>query len=173
MAFAKGKARVVGIDRVPTIVNEAAQFAKQAEVQVNFLLADFFALPFVTHQFDCAFLSCTMYSAIPGTQRRQDWLRTITTCLNPRGLIVLSFHAKTPHFAREDRWIEWLNQRIRTLPGANRLHQFGDRCHGGHFFHIFQDEGEIRHELQQAGMVILELKWTEHYAVVSPSTPSA
>ncbi len=167
IALAKGQASVIGIDRIPTITQAAQKFSRSIQASARFLVADFFALPFAHGQFDSAFLTCTMYSAIPSTQNRQTWLKEVGRCLKPQGLIILSFHIKHPHQSRGDRLIERLNAWIRKFPGANTTHQPGDKCHGGHFFHMFQDESELRQEFQKTGLVIQEVNWGSHFAILS------
>ena len=171
IALAERKVNVVGLERHRGVLAVAQKRAAQAKVRVNLLQADFLALPHAPHSFDFAFLSGTMYSAIPGLTRRQVWLADLGRVMKPEGLIVLSFQRKIGPPSRADRLTTPINRILVKLPGGNPDYQLGDTCDGGHFFHLFQDEQEIRTELEGAGFVVRELSWHQQYAVISRPFP--
>jgi len=54
-----------------------------------------------------------------------------------------------------------------TFPGSNRAYQTGDTCAQGHFLHAFGSEEELREELRQPGVTLVDLDWNRGYAVVA------
>jgi SAM-dependent methyltransferase len=168
LAIARRGIAIVGVDSSAAAVQTAQRLAKASGVPARFHVADYLTLPYVSPVFDYAILSATMYSAIPGMAQRQAWLNDLCRILKPEGLLILSFAGEL-----------WGNQRSRLgtllvrlttilarLPGGNHSYQIGDTYGGGHFMHFFQNEEEIKKELDGAGALIRELDWARGFAVV-------
>jgi ubiquinone/menaquinone biosynthesis C-methylase UbiE len=168
IAIARRGISVVGVDSNRAAVQTAQRLAKISGVPARFHLADYLVLPYVSLVFDYAILSATMYSVIPGMAQRQAWLNDLCRVLKPEGLLILSFAEE--HWGNQRSRLGRLLVRLTTilarLPGGNHGYQVGDTCGHGHFMHTFQDEEEIRRELDGAGALIRELDWTRGFAVV-------
>ncbi len=167
IALAERKAETVGIDRHAGVLRTARRLARERRVRAQFVQADFLAAPHRADSFDAALLFGTMYSAVAGRARRQSWLRAICRVLRPHGLVVLTFQKHHGSRSRMERLFANINRSLLRLPGANAQYQPGDVCLGGHFFHLFQEEQELRGELEGAGAVVRELNWSQQYAVIS------
>ena len=163
----KMNVEVIGLDRHLGALRAARRIADKKNVPAHFLQGDFLTLPYNSKMFDFAMLSSTMYSAIPGLARRQAWLQDLGGLLRKDGLVILSFQIDRRDDVGLIRLTTWFRALLRMLPGSNPAYQIGDVCQGGHFFHLFQDEDELRVELESARVVVRELNWPEQYAVLS------
>lgn len=167
LAIARRGVTVVGIEANPVAVQVAHKFARLTEIPAHFHRADFSAPPYVDGSFDFAIMATTMYSAIPGTARRQAWLSRLGRLLKPGGLVLLSFEHEQPGPSRTKALGRVLNAVLHRLPGCNHDYRPGDTYSAEHYMHVFQSEQEIRAELIGAGASIRELGWARGYAVVS------
>ena len=158
---------VVGLDINRESLCVASQQAMAKGLRLLFTQADFLAIPIGLAQVDYVFMSGIMYSSIPGRQQRQAWLRSLRTCMNEQGLVVLNFLIAREMETRTHRFVHRLNRWLTTLPGANQSYQLGDTCSQSHFLHAFVDEEEIRSELRDAGATIDHLRWHDGCAVLS------
>jgi len=159
--------RVLAVDNNWEGLRVAARRARKDNLPLSLVLADFHHLPMTAGQADCILMSSVMYSAIPGRARRQECLRRFQSALKPGGRIVLNFLVAgatdlVPPW-RPPRIAAWLAR----LPGGNLAYQAGDTCLQGHFMHVFLDEAELRSELIDAGVSIVQLDWAGGVAVVA------
>lgn len=168
--IAERQVQVVGLDLHPAVLSIGSRVAAERKVPARFMRGDFLALPCKPGSFECVLLSGTMYSAIPGRETRQQWLRRVRGLCKPDGLIILSFQIDTRADGRLDRLTERLRAALAGLPGTNPSYQKGDVCQGGHFFHLFQDETELKTEFDGAGVHVKELNWPHQYAVVTSNS---
>lgn len=167
IALAQRGFLVVGLDINRESLRVASQQAMAKGLRLIFAQADFLAIPIGLARVDYVFMSGIMYSSIPGRQQRQAWLRSIRTCMNEQGLVVLNFLIAREMETRTHRLIHRLNRWLTALPGANQSYQLGDTCSQSHFLHAFVDEEEIRSELLDAGATVDQLHWHEGCAVLS------
>jgi len=171
IALAQRGCTVIGLDINRDGLMMARGRATRQGASPTFLQADFLAVPLHLRQVEAILLSGVMYSAIPGRRRRQNCLRQYCALLKPGGTIVLNFVvARWPETTMQRRvhtWAAWL----RRLPWSNHESQPGDACTNGHFMHVFTDDVEFRHELEEAGLSLVELDWHEAYAVVRDAHP--
>jgi len=160
---------VIGID----IDRRALRFAREGALRLtkgaDFLQADFYRLPFTDSSFDALLLFGIMYSAMPGRRARQAWLRSSTSLLREAGCLVLCFLTEPPVRSRSRRLSDRINGWLCRLPGSNHEYQPGDTCGQSHFLHAFQDEQELRQEMGETGLAIVELNWGKGYAVLARS----
>lgn len=166
IALAEHGHRVLGLDNNYEGLQIAGARASSSHLPVHFVQADFRRLPVGEGRADYVFLSGVMYSAIPDRQQRQECIREFRSTLRSDGKIVLNFLLSHEWQDRSHRWIHTCNQWLLKLPGSNQAYQRGDFCSHGHFMHAFLDETEIRSELTEAGATILELNWSEGFAVI-------
>lgn len=164
--IAERKVHVVGLDLHPGVLSIGSRVAAERRVPARFMRGDFLAPPCKPGSFECILLSGTMYSAIPGRETRQQWLNRVRGLCKPNGLIILSFQIDMRSDGRLDRLTERLRAALARLPGTNPSYQQGDVCQGGHFFHLFRDETELKAEFDGAGAHVKELNWLHQYAVV-------
>jgi len=103
--------------------------------------------------YDAAILGWNAYTHIPGRRARVDFLRAMAAGLDPGARILISFFAR----AERDRAFA-LTSWVGRVSGALRLRrepvELGDTLMVG-FYHYFS-ETELAHELQAAGMQLLE-----------------
>jgi len=173
IAIAHRGVAVMGMDTNFVAVRTAKELAKAARVSAHFHQANLLELPYACSSFDFALLSSIMYSAIPSVSQRHAWLADLGTLLKPNGLLVLSFLPERPSVPRLRRFATRLNTTLVKLPGTNSAYQPGDDWAGGHFIHWFKDIDEIRKELDEAGVTVLEINWHKGMAVVTYSRASA
>lgn len=158
---------VVGVDTNLPALRKSLQLATTLGLRACFHQADFLQLPYAPASFDYVFLGGTMYSAIPGSTRRQAWLADLCRLVRLNGLVILSFSRPETPVSRRASFCAHVNQWLVTLPGANKSYEPGDDCSQGHFLHAFQTEEEIRRELIGAGGMIQELDWVRGFAVIN------
>ncbi|MEQ1625804.1 MAG: class I SAM-dependent methyltransferase [Nitrospira sp.] len=167
LALAQRGYRVLALDFARGGLVIGARRAESLHLPLTFIQADFLALPVQAASVAYILLSGVMYSAVPGRTRRQDWLRSLRTCVVPGGKLVLNFViAREPETALL-RTIQACTRLILRWPGSNRAYQNGDTCTNGHFMHVFRDEKELREEVAEAGATLIELHWPDGYAVLS------
>ncbi len=167
IALAQRGFLVVGLDINRESLCVASQHAMAKGLRLLLAQGDFLAIPIGPARVDYVFMSGIMYSSIPGRQQRQAWLRSLRTCMNEHGLVVLNFLIARDMETRTHQLIHRLNRWLTTLPGANQSYQLGDTCSQSHFLHAFVDEEEIRSELHDAGAIVDQLHWHEGCAVLS------
>lgn len=167
VALAKRGLQVVGLDISREALQVAVHAADRAGAKALFVQADFLHLPFTAASVRYVLLSGIMYSAIPGRRQRQVWLRSLRAHLQDNGLVLLNFLIERWSATRSRRIIEAVNRVLAALPGANAAYQQGDTCAQSHFLHVFRNEAEIREELREAGVNVVDLNWARGYAVVS------
>lgn len=172
IGIAERGGQVIGLDRHPGVLRLASRAAAERNVPARFLRGDFLALPCKPASFDTVLLSGTMYSAIPGRETRQGWLQQMRGLCKPDGLIILSFQTDSRPDGRLDRLAERLGAVLLKLPGTNPQYQKGDVCQGGHFFHLFRDETELKAEFDGAGAHLKELNWPRQYAILTAHVSS-
>jgi 2-polyprenyl-3-methyl-5-hydroxy-6-metoxy-1,4-benzoquinol methylase len=158
---------VIGVESNRVAIRTASRLAMAQPLSVSFHQADWFALPYAPKSFDCIIMPSLMYSSIPGAARRQRWLTDLRCLLKPDGFVFLSFVSAHPPGSRLARACISLNLRLARLPGANAAYQPGDDFRWGHFYHVFQDEDEIRQELTSAGALVREVDWCRGLAVIA------
>jgi SAM-dependent methyltransferase len=167
IALAQRGFLVMGLDINRESLCVASHQAMTRGLRLFVAQADFQAIPILPARIDYIFLSGIMYSAIPGRQQRQAWVRSLRACMNEHGLVVLNFLIGREIGTRTHRLIHRLNRWLMALPGANQSYQLGDTFTQGHFLHAFVDEEEIRSELCDAGAMVDQLDWQEGFAVLS------
>ena len=167
IAIAQKGYRVVGLEIHRDALRWAQQQAKARDAPVWFVQASFLAIPTMPACVDYILLPSVMYSAIPGRQEREIWLRTVCAYLKPQGRAILNFMLVREPETTTQRLTLFLARWLMKLPGANKNYQPGDTCAQGHFLHLFATEEEIRSELTETGVTILALNWPSGFAVVS------
>jgi SAM-dependent methyltransferase len=172
IAIAQKGYRVLGLEIHLDALRWAQQRAKAKGTQVWFVQASFLAIPAMSASLDYILLPSVMYSAIPGRQERQAWLRSLRTYLKPQGRAILNFMLVREPETTTQRLTLFLARWLMKLPGANKNYQPGDTCAQGHFLHLFATEEEIRSELTETGVTIVALNWPSGFAVVSWPPPA-
>lgn len=167
IVLAERGAAVVGLDFHSGVLALARGAAEERKVPARFVRGDFLSLPCRASSFDYILMAGTMYSAIAGRAARRAWLRQLGQLVKPGGLVILSFQPAHGSGGRLDRLAGKLKRRLAGLSGANSSYQDGDVYRRGHFFHLFQEEVELKQEFQEAGAVVRELCWPGQYAILS------
>lgn len=167
LAIAQRGFRVIALDIAHGGLVIGARQAASLNLSVTFVHADFLALPVRPASVMYILLPGVMYSAVPGRARRQAWIRRLRDRLLPGGKLILNFLIAREPESDLRRYVQACQRMILRWPGSNRDCQPGDTCTNGHFMHTFQDEEELRGELTGAGAEVIELNWTEGFAVLS------
>lgn len=167
IALAKRGFRVIGLDISRGALRIAFLMARKAGVTAQFIQADFLCLPTRSVEFDYILLSGIMYSSIPGRARRQAWLKSLVHHMKNGGYALLNFQVDRWPRTRGRRLAERINSLAMKLPRANKAYQRGDTCAQGHFLHAFQSEQEIRDELVDVGVTVVDLNWDKGFAIVT------
>jgi len=148
----------------------ARREAQQANLSVQFDLADIYDLRYPEHAFDYLLLANSGYSLLTPRRRRVRFLKQAHSFLNPGGLLVLSFAAAGDMLFCQPlrRPLERLASKLARHAPFNREHERGDLMAGGGFLiHYFLDEVALKDEFEESGFAIKEFLWEEGLAVLT------
>jgi SAM-dependent methyltransferase len=171
IALANRGLTVIGVDCNPVAVLSAHRSATLNQATAYFHVGNFLELPYAPGSFDFAYQSSSMYSSIPSSRLRQDWLRELGRVLKPGGIAMLDFMGDPPSVSRLTRLSRRLNRLLSHVPGTNPAYQPGDEWPAGHFLHSFRNEEELRREVIEAGARIRELLWVR--GIITLEFPSS
>lgn len=158
---------VIGLDIARAGLLIGTRRAASLNLPVTFAQADFLALPIQPASVHYILVSGVMYSAVPGRERRQAWLRSLRHCLKPGGHIILNFLIAREPESNLRRYVRACTRMLLRWPGSNQTYQEGDTCTNGHFMHLFRDEEELLTEVSETGATLIELNWPDGCAVLS------
>jgi len=141
---------VTGIDRLPVMVERAAEYAAREGFRARFLVADFESFSDELG-YDVVYTSAWMYSTFQGRARRVRFLRHCRSLCSPDGLIAISYRARSLAQRFQYRVRHAVARCTALLTFGNRELQLGDRLYFGLFWHHF-DEDDLVSELEEAGL---------------------
>ena len=151
---------VTGVDYVPDMVTRAKENGLRHGVEIKGWVGDISNLDLSSSAFDVIWISRAMYSCVPTRQRRVQMLQQITQGLKPGGYFVCQFHCN--QVWQEDGKSARIRRMIANSPLGNRHYEKGDVLWlNVEFLHIFSSEDEIRSELEEGGMHVLNIRINE------------
>ena len=148
---------VTGMDFIPEMVEVSLQKAKERGVEFTGVVSDIASLDLQEKSFDLSWMSCAMYSCMPGRKRRVNTLKKIWEHMAPGGYLILQFNmSKVHHYSAR---MEKLRKLIATLTFGNKSYEPGDVLWGHvEFCHLFASEAELVDEFKEAGFDLISFQ---------------
>ncbi len=151
IVFARMGFSVTGVDFVAELVDKARENATKRELNINGLVQNYAHLDLVENSFDVIWMTRAMYSSIPTRSRRVKMVHQIKKALKPGGFFICQFHL-AKQSASETR-LDQIRKAVAFFACGNREYEPGDKLWGDvEFLHSFSDQGEVRLELEEAGL---------------------
>lgn len=184
LGFARIGFRVVGIDIAPAMIEAARANADREGLAMTFRAQSATELDDPPGTFDGVFWAGS-YNHIPGRALRVLTLGRIARALTPDGVLILMLGYRGPRgLVSRSRLVDLLRRAGARILGTWRLSEAGDRymlevsaasdprepC----FFHDFSGPGEVRAELESAGLSAEEVSrgwWVCRPAILRPRLP--
>jgi O-methyltransferase/aklanonic acid methyltransferase len=163
LGFARLGFRVVGIDIAPAMIEAARANAAREGLAVAFRVQSATELDEPPGSFDGAFWGGS-YQHIPGRLLRVETLRRIRRALTPDGVLILGIVAYrgTRPFLSRTRLVDFLRSVAVRFWKTRRVSELGDGymrevsdasdTRAACFFHDFAGPGEVRAEIEAAGL---------------------
>jgi SAM-dependent methyltransferase len=161
LALAGRGHRVVGLDPVAPLVEEARRLATTLGVQARFIAAAADAPGAPPGPFDAVVCARAVYAHTPTRRRRVALLGALARRLAPGGVLVLDA-GWTPTRGPRLALVDGLRRLCRALLGDRFPTEPGDRlvrhlslgsdASRACFYHVFRSADEIRRELEAAGL---------------------
>lgn len=166
LGFARLGFRVVGIDIAPRMIDAAQRHARREGLDITFEVGSVTELDDPPGSFDGVFWGGSLHH-VPGRALRVEVLRQIARALTPDGALILVIVYREVGLISRSRLVDLLRKVGRGLLGTRRFSEPGDRymrevseasdprepC----FFHDFSGPGEVRAEIDEAGLEAQEV----------------
>ncbi|HIH21646.1 MAG TPA: class I SAM-dependent methyltransferase [Candidatus Diapherotrites archaeon] len=161
--------KVVGIDLVPAMIENARKVAKSENLKIDYKICDALNLQFKGGAFDYAIFSNQGWTQIPGSQNRLAALKEAFRVLKKGGIFIFTAHQRVLDREFSVFWIkQWVRLYVLKRLGFNVEElDFGDRfferkatLESGErdtkqYIHIPSIK-EVKKEIEKAGFKILE-----------------
>lgn len=146
--FARAGYQVIGIDRMPEMIEGARRYAANEGFQAQFMEADFmsYSSPIA---FDIVYTSCWMYSTVQGCRARHQFLQQCRNLCSADGYIVLSYISGKSNGQSRLRFV--IARTTAHLTAGNRDTESGERIENGLFWHHLKEQ-QVESELAAAGL---------------------
>lgn len=155
--LAKMGFQVTGVDYIPTMVDRAKGNAIKHGTSIEGLVQEISNLMVPECSYDIVWLSRSMYSCVPTRARRVQMVQRIFRSMKPGGYFLCQFHREP--LIQHSRKSKFLRQAIAVLTWGNTEYQEGDKLlFNKEFLHPFSLEQEIRSELEDGGLSVLNFQ---------------
>lgn len=164
ISLAKRGFEITGIDYVPQMVESAIANARRSGVQISGMVQDITDLNVPASRFDLAWLSSAMYSSIPTRKKRIELLQRVGSALRAGGYFVFEFswHPELTGSASIDSF----KKMLAWLCAGNVQYEKGDMLKfNREFSHSFTNTEELRKELAQAELELIDIQTNDTYEV--------
>lgn len=147
--------KVTGVDFVEEMIDCAKRNAGQANLNINFEVADITKLNFPEASFDYASLLYCIYGTIPSRNLRIEILKQLKLILKSGGFFIFNFFIKN---SSNSKYRSKILKAIGVITFGNMGYQPGDELsEGDEFMHFFRDDEELRQEIGEAGLKLEEI----------------
>ncbi len=154
LALARMGRTVEGVDLSPRAVERARAEAAAAGIDAPVHLADIRTLELSPRRYGAVIVAGSVYSFLPGAERRLEVLARCTRGLLPDGVLIVTYEKRRPD---QDRLAGRLMRWAARLSANPRQPELGDTIGpGGVFVHFFTEQ-EIRAEAARAGLEVAQI----------------
>ena len=152
---------VFGIDHIFPNIKKCHLAARDRGLPLKVCVQDITAPAFKPGIFDAAWIGAAMYSSIPSSEMRGEFLRTVKDLLRPGGIFICEFFWN-PNF-RERPVLYRLKQAIALICRGNAQYEPGDiLLNGKEFVHIFSTRDQAAREFDQSDFNLVSLDLYHH-----------
>lgn len=157
--LAKMGFKVTGVDFVSSLVDRAIANSIKRGVTIDGLVQEISQLNLPDNSYDVVWLSRAMYSCVPTRKRRVEMVRRIARTLKPGGYFLCQFHKDDRNIPSQKGVV--LRRLIAFFTFGNIEYEPGDILWGNiEFVHSFTSADQVRAELEQGGLEVLEFTKT-------------
>ena len=168
LGFARAGFGVVAIDLAPGMIEAARENARREGLAIEFRVQSATEIADPPGSFDGVFWTGAVYNHIPGRALRVETLRRIGRALAPGGALLLGvIYRRRLGLLSRTRLVDFLRVIGAKVVGRGRFSERGDGwmrevseasdSRAPVFFHEFAGPGEVRGELQAAGLSATEV----------------
>lgn len=151
--FSRAGYRVLGVDRLDSVIERARDYASESGFTAEFLCADVTGWQPPHKDWDVVYTSLWMYSTIPDRKARIAWLQRLASWPVADGLLVVS---TMPRIQNRGPYFRHIIACLAAALSFNkRWPELGDRFYKRLFWHDFRDDEAIA-EFCAAGLDHLE-----------------
>jgi SAM-dependent methyltransferase len=159
--FAKKGITVTGVDFISEMAQEARKNLELYGVKAEILVQEISKLKIQDNDYDFAWISMGLYSAVPTKKSRVNMLKNIGKALKPGGHIICLFHWN-PKIGSSFK-TELAKKISAFLTLGNFWYEKGDMLWGNfEFLHAFNSEDMLRTEFEEGGFEIKTIHFNEN-----------
>ncbi|MEN8154708.1 MAG: class I SAM-dependent methyltransferase [Acidobacteriota bacterium] len=152
---------VTGVDFVDEMVEKAVENGKDAGIRIHGKVQDVSSLDFNLESFDVVWFSCSIYSSIPGRNKRIKVLSESGKILKHDGYVACFFYWNPQIRSGRFRWK--LGKFLSKITFGNTKYEKGDILKDNYeFLHAFFDTEDLNSEFKSAGFEVVQYFFPEN-----------